>query len=193
MLLGSGLPLYLVTMASQNLPSFAVLRAAGYESPSRSILAITGLASMATAPSVRTPPTSPRSPPQSCTGPETHPDPARRAGSLPVYGLCYLILAMFGSSLVELFAAMPSALITTVARAALVEPLAGAMAAAMTDERHRFAAVLAFAVTASGVAPGIGAPFWGLVAELGRAGPRPIGIGASRIVRGPRFCKISPP
>ena len=49
-LLGLGLPLYLVTMASQNLPGFAVLRAAGYESPSRSILAITGLASMATAP-----------------------------------------------------------------------------------------------------------------------------------------------
>ena len=192
-LLGLGLPLYLVTMASQNLPGFAVLRAAGYEPPSRSILAITGLASLATAPFGAHATNLAAITAAICTGPETHPDPARRWLAGPVYGLCYLILAMFGSSLVELFAAMPSALITTVAGAALVGPLAGAMAAAMADERQRFAAVLAFAVTASGVAAfGDRRTILGPRGRLGRAGPRPIGIGASRIVPGPQILQDLP-
>ena len=80
------------------------------------------------------------------------------------------MLALFGASLVRLFAAMPPALVTTVAGVALIGPLAGALTAAPGDDRQRFAAVLAFAVTASGVAAvGIGAPFWGLVAGLPRS------------------------
>lgn len=166
-LLGLGLPLYLVTMASQNLPGFAVLRAAGYEPPARSILAVTGLASLATAPFGAHATNLAAITAAICTGPDTHPDPDRRWLAGPLYGLCYLVLAAFGSSLVELFAAMPPALITTVAGVALLGPLAGAMASAMADDRQRFAAVLSFAVTASGVAAfGIGAPFWGLVAGL---------------------------
>ena len=67
----------------------------------------------------------------------------------------------------QLFAAMPPALITTVAGVALIAPFAGALAAALIDQRQRFAAVLTLAVTASGVsAMGIGAPFWGLLAGL---------------------------
>jgi benzoate membrane transport protein len=166
-LLGLGLPLYLVTMASQNLPGFAVLRAAGYEPPARSILAVTGLASLATAPFGAHATNLAAITAAICTGPDTHPNLHRRWLAGPVYGLCYLVLAAFGSSLVELFAALPPALITTVAGVALLGPLAGAMASAMADDRQRFAAVLAFAVTASGVAAfGIGAPFWGLVAGL---------------------------
>lgn len=166
-LLGLGLPLYLVTMASQNLPGFAVLRAAGYEPPARSILAVTGLASLVTAPFGAHATNLAAITAAICTGPDTHPDPDRRWLAGPLYGLCYLVLAAFGSSLVELFAAMPPALIKTVAGVALLGPLAGAMAAAIADDGQRFAAVLAFAVTASGMAAfGIGAPFWGLMAGL---------------------------
>ena len=166
-LLGLGLPLYLVTMASQNLPGFAVLRAAGYEPPARSILAVTGLASLATAPLGAHTSNLAAITAAICTGPDTHPDPARRWLAGPIYGLCYLGLAAFGSSLVELVAAMPPALIATVAGAALAMPFAGALAAAMADPDQRFAAALTFAVTASGIAAfGIGAPFWGLVAGL---------------------------
>src|SRR4051794_9455955 len=87
-----------------------------------------------------------------------------------VYAECYLVLALFGVTLVSLFGAMPPALITTVAGAALIGPLAGALAAA-ADERQRFAAVLALAVTASGVsAGGVGAPLWGLVAGMAAIG-----------------------
>jgi benzoate membrane transport protein len=166
-LIGLGLPLYLVTMASQNLPGFAVLRAAGYEPPARAILAVTGGVSLLTAPFGAHTSNLAAITAAICTGPDTHPDPARRWLAGPLYGLCYLVLAAFGASLVELVAAMPPALIATVAGFALVAPLTGAMATAMADERQRFAAALAFAVTASGVAAfGIGAPFWGLVAGL---------------------------
>ncbi len=170
-LLGLGLPLYLVTMASQNLPGFAVLRAAGYEPPARAILAVTGCASLATAPFGAHATNLAAITAAICTGPDTHPDPARRWLAGPVYGLCYLVLAAFGASLVDLFAAMPPELIVTVAGAALAGPLAGALAVAMADETQRFAAVLTFAVTASGIAAfGIGAPFWGLVAGLAALG-----------------------
>ena len=166
-LLGLGVPLYLVTMASQNLPGFAVLRAAGYQPPSRSILAVTGLASLATAPFGAHASNLAAITAAICTGPDVHPDPAKRWLTGPVYALCYLVLALFGASLVQLFAAMPPALITTVAGVALIGPLAGALVAALALEQQRFAAALALVVTASGVsAHGIGAPFWGLLAGL---------------------------
>ena len=170
-LIGLGIPLYLVTMASQNLPGFAVLKAAGYQVPARSILAVTGLASLATAPFGAHATNLAAITAAICTGPDAHPDPVRRWLTGLVYAACYLVLALFGASLVELFAAMPPALITTVAGAALIGPLAGALAAAAADERQRFAAVLALAVTASGVsAGGVGAPFWGLVAGMAAIG-----------------------
>ena len=189
-LLGLGLPLYLVTMASQNLPGFAVLRAAGYEPPARSILAVTGLASLATAPLGAHTSNLAAITAAICTGPDTHPDPARRWLAGPLYGLCYLVLAAFGASLVGLVAAMPPALIATVAGVALLAPLMGAMATAMADEGQRFAAALAFAVTASGIAAfGIGAPFWGLVAGLAALGLdrlRRLSRGAVSATPGPR-------
>lgn len=166
-LLGLGLPLFLVTMASQNLPGFAVLQAAGYRPPTRSILAVTGIASLLTAPFGAHTSNLAAITASICTGPDVHPDPGKRWLTGPVYALCYLVLAIFGASLVELFAAMPPALITTVAGVALIGPLGGALAAALAVERQRFAAVLTLVVTASGVSVlGIGAPFWGLLAGL---------------------------
>lgn len=166
-LLGLGLPLFLVTMASQNLPGFAVLQAAGYRPPTRSILAVTGIASLLTAPFGAHASNLAAITAAICTGPDVDPDPGKRWLTGPVYALCYLVLAMFGASLVELFAAMPPALITTVAGVALIGPLAGALAAALAQEGQCFAAVLTLVVTASGVSLlGIGAPFWGLVAGL---------------------------
>ena len=189
-LLGLGLPLYLVTMASQNLPGFAVLRAAGYDPPARSILAVTGAASLLTAPLGAHTSNLAAITAAICTGPDTHPDPARRWRAGPLYGLCYLGLAAFGSSLVELVAAMPPALIATVAGAALAMPFTGALAAAMAEPEQRFAAALTFAVTASGIAAfGIGAPFWGLVAGLSVLGLdrlRRLSAGAVSATPGPR-------
>lgn len=166
-LLGLGLPLYLVTMASQNLPGFAVLRANGYEPPTRSILSVTGLASIITAPLGSLTTNLAAITAAICMGPDTHPEKDKRWPTGIFYCLAYLPLAAFGASLVGIFAAMPTALIATVAGLALTGPLTGAIATAIKDEADRFAAVVTLTVTASGLAlGGVGSAFWGLLAGL---------------------------
>jgi benzoate membrane transport protein len=166
-LLGLGLPLFLVTMASQNLPGFAVLRASGYRPPSRSILAVTGLASVASAFLGAHTSNLAAISAAICTGPDTHPDPAKRWMTGPFYALCYLVFAAFGAALIGLIAALPAPLVATIAGLALMGALAGAMGSALADEARRFPAVLAFVVTASGLSlAGIGSAFWGLAAGL---------------------------
>jgi benzoate membrane transport protein len=166
-LIGLGLPLFLVTMASQNLPGFAVLRASGYQPPSRPILAVTGLASVVTALFGAHTSNLAAISAAICTGPDTHPDPAKRWMTGPFYALCYALLAAFGAFVIGVIAALPPALIKTIAGLALLGALSGALGSALADEVRRFPAVLTFVVTASGLSMfGIGSAFWGLAAGL---------------------------
>ncbi len=166
-LIGLGLPLFLVTMASQNLPGFAVLRASGYTPPTRPILAVTGLASMVTALFGAHTSNLAAISAAICTGPDTHPDPGKRWMVGPFYTLSYLIFAAFGAALIGLIAALPPELIKTVAGLALMGAFAGALGSALSEEAKRFPAVLTLAVTASGITLyGIGSAFWGLVVGL---------------------------
>jgi benzoate membrane transport protein len=170
-LIGLGLPLFLVTMASQNLPGFAVLRASGYTPPSRPILGVTGLASVVSAFFGAHTSNLAAISAAICTGPDTHPDPAKRWLVGPFYALSYLIFAAFSGVLIGVIAALPPELIKTVAGLALMGAFAGALGSALSDEAKRFPAVLAFAVTASGLTLfGIGSAFWGLVAGLAALG-----------------------
>ena len=166
--LGLGVPLFLVTMASQNLAGFAVLRASGYqEVPTRSILGVTGLASLLTAPFGAHTSNLAAISAAICTGPDAHPDPRQRWWAGPPYALAYLAFGLAGPSLVGLFAALPSALVQTVAGLALAGPMIAALGAAFGASDDRFAPGLTFAVTASGVAMfGVGSAFWGLLAGL---------------------------
>ena len=166
-LIGLGLPLFLVTMASQNLPGFAVLRASGYTPPTRPILAVTGLASMVTALFGAHTSNLAAISAAICTGPDTHPDPAKRWMVGPFYTLSYLAFAAFSAALIGLIAALPPELIKTVAGLALMGAFAGALGSALSEEAKRFPAVLTLAVTASGITLyGIGSAFWGLAAGL---------------------------
>ncbi|MGO4386447.1 benzoate/H(+) symporter BenE family transporter [Microvirga sp. 2YAF29] len=166
-LLGLGLPLFLVTMASQNLPGFAVLRASGYTPPSRPILAVTGFASVVTAFFGAHTSNLAAISAAICTGPDTHPDPTKRWMVGPFYALSYLIFAAFSAALIGLIAALPPELIRTVAGLALMGAFAGALGSALSDEGRRFPTVLTLAVTASGLTLfGIGSAFWGLAAGL---------------------------
>ncbi|MBR9864660.1 MAG: benzoate/H(+) symporter BenE family transporter [Rhodobacteraceae bacterium] len=166
-MLGLGLPLYLVTMASQNLPGFAVLRASGYQAPTRSILGVTGIASVLSAFGGAHTSNLAAITASICTGPDTHPDPDQRWLTGPIYALTYAVLAVFGASLVGMFAGFPPALVATVAGVALLGPFIGAASAGFGSKEHLFPAALTFVVTASGVSVfGIGAAFWGLVAGL---------------------------
>jgi benzoate membrane transport protein len=178
-LLGLGAPLFIVTMASQNLAGFAVLRAAGYEAlPIRPILATTGLSSVITAFFGAHTGNLGAISAAICTGPDTHPDPAKRWMAGLVYAACYVLLALFGASVIAVIAALPPALVRTVAGLALLGAFSGAAGSAFRDEALRFPAILTFAVTASGLAlAGIGSAFWGLgagllVLAIDRAAPR---------------------
>ncbi len=166
-LIGLGLPLFVVTMASQNLPGFAVLKASDYHPPSRSILGVTGFASLLTAPVGAHATNLAAITASLCTGPDVHPDKDRRWLCGPFYALGYALLAVFGASLVTLFASFPDALIATVAGVALSSPFIASLAASVAQERDRFAALTTFAVTASGfTAFGLSAAMWGLFAGL---------------------------
>jgi benzoate membrane transport protein len=155
-------------MASQNLPGFAVLRASSYGAvPTRPILAVTGIASLITAPLGASTSNLAAISAAICTGPDTHPDPAKRWMTGPFYALTYLVFAIFGGALIGLIAALPPELIKTVAGLGLMGALAGALGTAMADETKRFPAILTLAVTASGLSLfGIGSAFWGLLAGL---------------------------
>lgn len=166
-LVGLAIPLYLVTMASQNLSGLAVLKAAGYEPPAGPLIAVTGLVSLVTAPFGALTSNLAAISAAICTGPDVHPDPAERWKTGPFYALFYLLFAAFGASLVAIFAVLPPALIALVAGLGLMAPLANALTIALKDEAERIPAVTAFAATASGlVFAGIGSAFWGLLAGL---------------------------
>lgn len=166
-LFGIALPLYLVTMATQNLPGMAVLRGAGYEPPAGPMLVVTGLTSLLTAPFNAVTSNLAAISAAICTGPESHPDPAERWKTGPFYALAYVVFAVFGASLVALFAVLPPTLILLFAGLALIGPLANALVIAMASPEDRIAATVAFFATASGLtALGIGPAFWGLVAGI---------------------------
>lgn len=165
--IGLAIPLYLVTMASQNLSGLAVLKAAGYAPEPGPIITVTGLFSLLSAPFGALTTNLAAISAAICTGPDTHPDPAERWKTGPFYAFAYLIFAAFGASLVAIFAVLPPSLIVLVAGLGLMAPLANALSIALGDEADRMAATTTFAVTASGIVLfGIGAAFWGLLAGL---------------------------
>lgn len=159
-----GLPLFLVTLASQNLPGLVVLRAAGYEPPANRLILATGLTSLVAAPFGAHGVNLAAITAALCTGPEAHPDPAKRWIVGMIYGGFYVVVALFAAPLAGLFIAMPPAVLAVITGLALVAPLAGALTAMLAQPDEREAAVLTFAATGSGLALfGVGSAFWGLV------------------------------
>lgn len=164
-LVGVALPLFVVTMASQNLPGIAAQRAAGYQTPISPTITTTGVAMLALAPFGAFGVNLAAITAAICMGREAHPDPARRYAAVVTAGGLYVALGLFGGTVAALLAAFPRELVVAVAGLALLSTIAGALAAALKDERHRDAAALTFLVTLSGVTLlGIGSAFWGLVA-----------------------------
>ncbi|MFB9980549.1 benzoate/H(+) symporter BenE family transporter [Mesorhizobium kowhaii] len=166
-IIGLALPLYLVTMASQNLSGLAVLRAAGYHPEPGPLIGVTGLFSLLSAPFGGSTTNLAAISAAICTGPDVHPDTAERWKTGPFYALAYLVFAIFGASLVAIFAVLPQSLIVLVAGLALMASLANALSIALKEEADRMAATVTFVVTASGLTLfGVGAAFWGLIAGL---------------------------
>lgn len=157
------LPLYLVTLASQNLPGLVVLRAAGYAPPAGKLIFWGGLTSTLLAPFGAHGVNLAAITAAICTGPEAHPDQGRRWTVGVIYGLIYLVVALFAAPLAGLFIAMPTGALAVITGLALIAPLTGSLGGMMSVAEDREAAVLTFAATASGVALfGVGSAFWGL-------------------------------
>ncbi|WP_271007305.1 benzoate/H(+) symporter BenE family transporter [Paucibacter sp. B51] len=164
-LVGVGLPLFLVTMASQNLPGVAAQRAAGYRTPVSASIAATGAASLLLAPFGGYALNLAAITAAICMGREAHEDPARRYTAAMAAGLFYIALGLAGGAVVGLLVAFPRELVAAVAGLALLGTIAGGLHSALAEPEHRDAAMLTFLVTLSGLSLlGIGAAFWGLVA-----------------------------
>ncbi len=162
-----GLPLFVVAMASQNIPGLAVLRADGYNVPASPLLSATGIASFVLAPLGAHGVNLAAITAAICTGPHAHEDPRKRYTAAIFCGLFYALAGLFGASLVALFAALPSALLLSVAAIALLGSIGNGLSVAMHAPNEREAALLTFMVSASGISFfGIGSAFWGLVAGV---------------------------
>lgn len=166
-LLGIGIPFFLVTMASQNAPGIATLKAAGYHVPTSPLIAWTGLASLILAPFGGFSVCIAAITAAICMSPEAHPDPARRYMAAAAAGVAYLLAGLFGGSIGMVFSALPAALIHTIAGLALLGTIAGSLHRALLEDAHREAAIVTFLLTASGVSFfGIGSAFWGLAGGI---------------------------
>ncbi|KKC32089.1 benzoate/H(+) symporter BenE family transporter [Devosia psychrophila] len=162
-----GLPLYIVTMASQNLPGLAVMRANGFVLQPAPLFVITGVASAVTAFFGGHSSNLAAITAAICAGPEAHPDKDKRWPAPVSAGVVYLLLAPGASLAAAFIAASPPLLIQAVAGLALLSSLAAALSGALAAEETRLPAVLTFVTTASGITIiGVGAPFWGLVAGI---------------------------
>lgn len=172
---GLALPLFIVTMASQNLPGVAAIAASGFGDerarggdagiPISKVITLSGLTTLLLAPlgafclnlSAITA--------AICMGPEAHADPKRRYTAAVSCGALYVLIGLFGATIIGVLTAFPKELVAAIAGLALLGTIRSALAAALKDESNREAATITFLVTLSGVViAGVGSAFWGVVA-----------------------------
>lgn len=164
---GIALPLFVVTMASQNIPGVAVLRASGYTPPVSPAIGWIGAVNALLAPFGAYALCLAAITAAICSGREAHADPAKRYVAAMAAGAFYLLTGVFGATVAALFAAFPRELVMAIAGLALFGTIGNSLTAALREDRDREAALITFLVTASGfAAAGIGSAFWGLVAGM---------------------------
>jgi benzoate membrane transport protein len=164
-LVSVALPLFIVTMASQNLPGVAAQRACGYDTAVSPVITTTGVFSLLLAPFGGYALNLAAITAAICMGREAHEDPTRRYAAAVAAGVFYVAIGLAGGAVVGLLAAFPREAVVALAGLALLGTIGGALSTALLDERHRDAALLTFLVSLSGInVAGIGSAFWGVVA-----------------------------
>ncbi|MBE1297916.1 benzoate/H(+) symporter BenE family transporter [Phycobacter azelaicus] len=176
--IGLGLPLYIVTMCSQNMPGVVTLRSAGYVPPVSAAMTVTGLASLILAPFGGYTFNLAAITAAICAGPEADEDPKTRYLAVVAAGVIYCLVGLGGAAVISLFLIAPHALVATVAGLALLSTIGNGLSHALEPTAGREAALLCFMGTVSGISfLGIGAPFWalliGLVAHITLSRPAP--------------------
>jgi benzoate membrane transport protein len=159
------IPLFVVTMASQNLPGIAVIKASGYELPVSKLITLTGVVSLVLAPFGAFALNFSAITAAICMGPEAHEDRKRRYTAAASCGALYLVIGLFGAVVTGVLTAFPKELVVAIAGIALLSTIGNGLASSLKNEVHREAALITFLVTLSGVTlMGIGSAFWGVVA-----------------------------
>ena len=169
------LPLFVVTMASQNMPGVAAIKACGFGDeranggdaglPISRILTMTGVATLVFAPFGAFSLNLSAITAAMCMGPQSHPDKARRYTAAVCCGLIYIALGLFGATIMAMLSAFPQALVVAIAGLALMATIGNGLASALHKESDREAAMVTFLITLSGVViGGVGSAFWGLLA-----------------------------
>lgn len=162
-LIGVGIPLFIVSMASQNVPGLAVLRANGYTTPASPLIGFTGLAGLLLAPFGGFSFNLAAITAAMCMSKDADADPKQRYLASVCAGCFYVITGVLGATVVSVFAAFPQALIVTIAGLALLGTIGNGLATALSEAKERDAAVITFLVTASGLSLfGLNSAFWGL-------------------------------
>ncbi|MEG5265877.1 benzoate/H(+) symporter BenE family transporter [Pseudomonas sp. JDS28PS106] len=162
-----GIPLFVVAMASQNMPGVAVLRADGYDTPTSPLITVTGIASLLTAPFGSHGINLAAISAAICTGPHAHEDKSKRYTAAIWCGIFYGIAGLYGATLAALFAAFPKELVLSIAALALFGSIINGLTVAMSEPSEREAALITFMVTASGLTLfSVGSAFWGIVAGV---------------------------
>lgn len=166
-LLSVGIPLFVVTMTSQNLPGIAILKAHNYKAPLSSVISWTGIASLILAPLGGFAFNLAAITAAICMGEDADPDPKKRYLAAFAVGVFYVIIGLLGAAVVVFFASIPQELVLAIAGIALLATIGNGLSAALVDVAEREPALITFLVTASGIVlGGIGAAFWGLIAGL---------------------------
>ncbi len=166
-LLGIGIPFFVVTMASQNAPGIATLKAHGYNLPVSPLISWTALVALILAPFGGFTVCIAAITAAICMGEDVHPDPKKRYMAAVAAGGFYLLAGLFGGSIGMLFTALPTPLIHTIAGLALLGTISGSLHRALAEESQRDAAIVTFLITASGLSLlGVGSAFWGLVGGI---------------------------
>jgi len=164
-LISIALPLFIVTMASQNIPGIAVLKVNHYNPMPGPLFAVTGLFSLFSAPFGGHAVNLAAITAAMCAGEDAHPDPGKRYWSAIIAGVGYVILGLAAGAVTAFVSLAPPILIQAVAGLALIAAFSGSAVAAFKDTETREAAAVTFLITASGVTfAGISGAFWGLVA-----------------------------
>lgn len=166
---GLAVPLFIVTMASQNLPGVAVIQATGYGGPDgipvSKVITLTGVATLVLAPFGAFALNLSAITAAICMGREAHEDPTKRYTAAVSCGALYVLIGIFGATVIGVLTAFPLELVAAIAGLALLGTIGNSLSAALHDERHREAALITFLVTLSGVSlAGVGSAFWGVVA-----------------------------
>jgi benzoate membrane transport protein len=166
-IIGLAIPLFIVTMASQNMPGVAAMRAAGYDTKVSPVITTIGVINLPLAPFGAFALNLAAITAAIAMSPEAHRDSEKRYTAAVATGVIYCMVGIFGAAVGTLFAAFPKELIVTVAGLALVMTIGGGLVTALKEEADREPAMITFLVTASGLSLfGIGSAFWGLLAGV---------------------------